>query len=122
MLLILCKALILVHQFYNLALRPRPLALDIAQCVKDGKIEIDRRQPKRFPVTACCHLILHSITRIKLREASNPAEPDIHVVLNLPVVLRNIQKLLHLLFRNRHFIVLMNGLTYLVWRHLHSLI
>jgi hypothetical protein len=120
MLLFFRKSLVLINQLHDLWLRTRPLALDISQCVKDCQIEIDCRHPECFPVSACRHLILYGITRIDLREASYSAEPDIHVILDLPEVLRDIQKLLHIFAGYRLLIVLVDGLAYLIWRHLLS--
>ena len=43
MLILLRKTLILIDQLRDLRLCPGPLALDIAQCIKDRQIEIYRR-------------------------------------------------------------------------------
>ena len=114
MLLLVRESIILIDQLHDLRFRPRPLALDISQCVKDCQIEINRRHSQHVPVSACCHFILHRITGVNLRETSYPAKSAVYIVLDFPKVLRYIQKLLHIRVIDRFLIVLMYCLAYLI--------
>lgn len=105
------EMLVFPYIFPHSGSRLRPMAFDIPQRIKDGKVKIDGRDAELTSKPGCCHLILDSVSGINLRQRGDTAISLVDVIFDCAVIFGDISKFLHVCVRERFPVVLANSLT-----------